>query len=483
MAQKNNAKLLNATAVTDNLMHQFAQNQMFIDGFCPTGLLQPGTAEELEQIVRSARDEKTPLVLVSSTGEHYHGGATPVTEGTVMLDLSKMNSIRSINRQHRMAVVEAGVTYEQLQPELAKHDLQLPFALAPKSGKSVVASLLDPEPRLCPMRQWNYMDPLRCVEVVWGDGNRMTTGDAASGGVLDKQWEKGNWQICSGGPMMIDYYRLVSGSQGTMGAVTWASIRCDILPKLHGLYIVATNDMNQAIDFMYALVHKRFGDELLLVDRNCFASLTGLDEKASAKLPEWLVLVGIAGRDICFEERYQAQFLDIGDIAKSFGLELRNEIGGMNGDRIFEIITTPCKPDAYWKKRGKSAFGDIFFMTTLDRTPQFVKLMRAEARKLGFFGRGVDVYIQPVHQGVSCQCEFVFAYDAEATDETLRAEALFRMASKALANAGVFFARPYGDWAKLQIARDEMTEFTLSELKKIFDPECIMNPGKLLAGR
>ncbi len=40
-----------------------------------------------------------------------------------------------------MAVVEPGVTYEQLQEALAKEGLTLAVPMAPKANKSVVASL------------------------------------------------------------------------------------------------------------------------------------------------------------------------------------------------------------------------------------------------------------------------------------------------------------------------------------------------------
>jgi len=47
-------------------------------------------------------------------------------------------------------------------------------------------------------------------------------------------------------------------------------------------------------------------------------------------------------------------------------------------------------------------------------------------------------------------------------------------------NAGAFFNRPYGLWAKDVYQRhDESTQTALRRVKKIFDPNNILNPGVL----
>jgi len=46
-------------------------------------------------------------------------------------------------------------------------------------------------------------------------------------------------------------------------------------------------------------------------------------------------------------------------------------------------------------------------------------------------------------------------------------------------NRGAFFSRPYGSLAGEIINRDAASADMLSRMKKIFDPNNIMNPGKL----
>jgi FAD/FMN-containing dehydrogenase len=52
-------------------------------------------------------------------------------------------------------------------------------------------------------------------------------------------------------------------------------------------------------------------------------------------------------------------------------------------------------------------------------------------------------------------------------------------ASQELMKQGAFFSRPYGIWADMAFNRDAQTTIVLNKIKKIFDPNGIMNPGKL----
>ena len=62
----------------------------------------------------------TPLVPVSSGAPHFYGDTVPSVPGAVMVDLSRMDKIIKVDARNRIAVIEPGVTYGQLQPALAK---------------------------------------------------------------------------------------------------------------------------------------------------------------------------------------------------------------------------------------------------------------------------------------------------------------------------------------------------------------------------
>jgi FAD/FMN-containing dehydrogenase len=56
---------------------------------------------------------------------------------------------------------------------------------------------------------------------------------------------------------------------------------------------------------------------------------------------------------------------------------------------------------------------------------------------------------------------------------------LYLAVSDALISQGAFFSRPYGPWADMVYRRATEYTNTLREVKKVFDPGNILNPGKL----
>ena len=189
--------------VLDNpaVLESYSRDQSFARPLKPCFVVYPENVEEVQRIVKWANQTQTPLVPVSSGQPHFHGDTVPSVPGAVIVDLRKMNRILRIDRKNRMTVIEPGVTYSQLQPELAKEDLRISTPLLPRANKSVIASLLERQPTLVPKYQWSLPEPLRCLEVVWGNSEILWTGEA---GVqphsLEKQWEKGWAQINANGP-------------------------------------------------------------------------------------------------------------------------------------------------------------------------------------------------------------------------------------------------------------------------------------------
>jgi hypothetical protein len=178
------------------------------------------------------------------------------------------------------------------------------------------------------------------------------------------------------------------------------------------------------------------------------------------------------------EEKVKYQEKDISDMAQQSGLQLLPEIPGARNNEILNVLTRPAN-NPLWKGSGKGSFQDIFFLTTLDKTPEFVKSMFRQADSHGYPAPDIGIYIQPVHQGTSCHCEFTLPYDPDNTTEVSNIQELFKNSSRDLAKQGAYFSRPYGFWADMMFNRDARTTITLKKLKEIFDPNNIMNPGKL----
>ena len=442
----------------------------------------PKNVDDVQKIVLWANETHTPLVPVSSGGPHFRGDTDPSTPESVIVDLSRMKRILKIDRRNRLALIEPGVTYAELQPALQEEGLRIVAPLLPRKNKSVIASLLEREPVMSPRYQWNLVEPLRSLEIVWGNGDKFYSGGGTLRGEKDEDWQAGLVPVVGPGPGQLDFNRFVSAAQGSMGIVTWASVKCEVYPQARKLFFIPAEKLEDLIDFTYKLLKFRFGDELFIVNSTCLANILGGQaaevEALKEKLPAWTVLVGITGGHILAEEKLTAQEADIRDIAQQHGLRMVPALQGVCGDEMLEVILGPS-PEPYWKLRYKGGSQEIFFLTTLDKTSGFVTTMFSAANEGQYPVPDIGVYLQPVHQGVGCHCEFILPFDRANRAEVQKTKELFRGASHKLFRQGAYFSRPYGVWASMVYNTDARTMVVTQKIKDIFDPKHVMNPGKL----
>jgi FAD/FMN-containing dehydrogenase len=103
--------------------------------------VRPKNVEEVQKIVLWANETRNPLVPISSSGPHFRGDTTPTTPEAVMVDLSRMNRILKIDRRNRLALIEPGVTFAELQPALQNEGVAwLPHCYLAKTNRSSPAS-------------------------------------------------------------------------------------------------------------------------------------------------------------------------------------------------------------------------------------------------------------------------------------------------------------------------------------------------------
>ena len=502
MAEKKDAliKIVGAENVIDNsiTLEEYSKDQSFTPPMMPLMVVKPGNADEVQGIVKWANQTKTPLVPVSSGQPRFRGDSVPSSEGAVIVDLSGMKRIIMMDRRNRVSIVEPGVTYSELQPALAKEGLRLSMPLMPRASKSVLGSVLEREPITNPRYAWSLNEPLRCIETVMGNGEMFRTGELAGGGVstsareeaklvpieelMEKRKLTQETALYQYGPGQFNYHKLVSAAQGTMGIVTWASLRCEVLPKVQKFFLVASDDLDKIIGFAYKLLRIRFHDELMILSCSSLAAILGEgpEQISSLKkeLPPWTLVLGLTGRDILAEERVEFMEKDIADIAQQFNLRLELEIPGATGEQVGDAVLNPAK-ELYWKLQSKGGCQDIFFLTTLNKVPEFIKTMNSLAESSNYSLSDIGVYIQPTHMGTSCHLEFSLPYDPGDEKELTMVKDLFTRASDELSKQGAFYTRPYGIWADMAYSRNAEHMSLSKKLKGIFDPNNVLNPGKL----
>lgn len=476
-------KIVGKRSILENpeIREEFSSGFNQISPLRPRFKVKPRIVDDVQRIVLWANQTQTPLVPVSSGEPHLKSDTVPQKPESVIVDLSGMNKILKIDRRYRLVLIQPGVTYSQLIPELWKEGLRINMPLMPRSNKSVITSLLEREPVISPKFQWNLLEPLRSLEIVWGNGDKLYSGSGIFRGERENDWKEGLVPVTGvgAGPSQADFYKFVSAAQGSMGIITWASVKCEVLPEHRKLFFVPAHKLKDLVDFTYKLLKFRFGDELLLLNNSYLAYLiannAGEVESLKDTLPSWTVVIGITGGEIFSKEKVEAQENDIRDFAQQFGLDVVSEYPA---NRLTELILKPSE-DPYWKIRYKGDTQEIFFLTTLDKTPGFVSTMYSSANKHRYAASDVGVYIQPAHQGVCCHCEFILPINNKNKSEVNKVEALFHEASFSLFKQGAFFSRPYGIWADMVYNSDIMTKAATQKVKQIFDPNNVMNPGKL----
>jgi FAD/FMN-containing dehydrogenase len=464
-------------------LNEYSRDMSFVHPVSPRCVIKPGNTDELQKLVNWAHETLTPLVPVSSGPPHFRGDTVPSIGGAVIADLSGMKKIIRIDRLNRVAMFEPGVTFGELIPAVAQEGLRLNMPLLPRKSKSVVGSMLEREPVIMPKYHWDIADPLSCIEIIFGTGDKFRTGAAAGPGSVEEQWAAGGAQKEGAGPSASSWYRLIQGAQGTMGIVTWASARCELLPRLEEPFMVGSSSLNKMLEMVHWLIRLRLVNECFILNDANLASITAKKRpndirKTKENLPPWVLYFNIAGYDYFPEDRVNSSRKDMIDIAQKVGIEPVHAIGGVVASKLLETVRY-LSDEPYWKLRYKGACHDIFFLTTYEKIPDLTNIVYGAADKAGHPASDIGVYLQPIVQGVNYHCEFNLFYDPKNSRESERVKELSTSVIPTLMAKGAFFSRPYGENARMILNRDAISVAALKKVKSILDPDNIMNPGKL----
>lgn len=144
-------------------------------GHIPGCVLRPTHTDAVQALIRIAAAHRVPLHPVSRGRNWGYGDALPAAEGTVLVDLSGMDRVLEINATHGYAVIEAGVSQQQLYDAVQR---EAPGYWIDATGAgpdaSVLGNALDRGFGHTP-----YSDHLRSLlglEVVLADGSLLRTG-------------------------------------------------------------------------------------------------------------------------------------------------------------------------------------------------------------------------------------------------------------------------------------------------------------------
>ncbi len=177
----------------------------------PDVIVYPANSSEVQDIIKLANKNNIPVVAGGGmTG--LSGGA--VANKGILLNLKRMDSIKSINAITKTVVAEPGITCGKLNEELKKYGLTIPVAPASQFVSSLGGNIAQAAGGTLGMSKGTFKHYLLTLEIIDGKGDKFCTGTA-----FTKQ---------STGP---DLTALFLCSEGTMGIITEATLRCEFLPE------------------------------------------------------------------------------------------------------------------------------------------------------------------------------------------------------------------------------------------------------------
>lgn len=197
-------------SVRDEIHPDYTHDEMTHYGcFDPELVIQPGCTEEVSQILAYADQEHLP-VTTRGAGTGLCGGCVPIYGG-IVLSMMRMNKILEIDEQTMNAVLQPGVLLMEIIEEAANHNL----LYAPDPGEksaSVGGNVMTNAGGMRAVKYGVTRDYVRGLEVVLADGSVLTLGGKTSKN--------------SSGYSLKD---LIVGSEGTLAVVT--KITMKLLPK------------------------------------------------------------------------------------------------------------------------------------------------------------------------------------------------------------------------------------------------------------
>ncbi|MCF0120170.1 MAG: FAD-binding oxidoreductase, partial [Oscillospiraceae bacterium] len=398
-------------------------------------MLFPENTQQVQEIIRKARETGRGLVPVSSEPPHFHGASE--NENADIVSFSKMKKIMVIDRRSRYARVEPGVTFGELIPQLRENGMRLNLPFLARSGKSAAASALEREAVMMPKYQYDYPDPLLTVETVFGTGDTFRTGSAAGPGTYEQSRAD---KIIPWGPGGIDYLRFLAGAQGTIGLVTWATLKTEILPSASRLFFIASDSADRLTSLANVLCRRRIPDELIILNRENFAAAfadNAEEENALHVAAPWIMLCRVCGYDRYPEERLAIYDGYVRDVCRDAGLEAVTAYPLLPGieQKIESMITDCDRREKSWKLRlGQER--ELLFVSAPSKTAGLISVIENELPNAG-------ITVSPQVQGRAFRVEVNMRFGDDRSETEKTDAALFALARK-LVSGGAYFDRPYG---------------------------------------
>jgi FAD/FMN-containing dehydrogenase len=424
-------------------------------------LLRPGSVGEVQGILKLANETKTPLVPQGgNTG--LVGGQIPF-DGELILSLTRLDRIREVDPASNAMTCEAGVVLAKAQDAAAAVDRLFPLSLGAEGSCTIGGNLSTNAGGTGAVAYGIARDLVLGLEVVLADGRIMN---------LLSKLKKNNTGY--------DLRHIFVGAEGTLGIITAAVVKLFPRPRAMETAFVGVPSPAAAVK-LFNLAQARVGGsvtsfELLIRDVVEFAikHAHGVRDPLAAKHP-WYVLMEVSSQHGDGLRESVEQWLAEGSAQ------------GLVEDATIAVSLDQAR--AFWhlrhilpeaqKPEGGSIKADV--SVPVAAVPEFLEEASAAARAIvpgcrpvpfGHLGDG-NVHFN-VSQPIGADTAQFLARWAEVNDAVNKIVLKY--------NGSISAEHGIGKLKRDSLAKvkDPVALELMRNLKRMLDPNGILNPGKVL---
>jgi len=427
-------------------------------------VLRPGSTNEVSQILKLANETGTPIVPQGgNTG--LVGGQIPFDGGEeIILSLIRMNKVRSIDPEGNTMTVDAGMTLEQVQTAADQVGRYFPLSLPSEGSCQIGGNLSTNAGGTAVLAYGNARDMVLGLEVVLADG---------------RIWE--GLRALRKDNTGYDLKDLFIGAEGTLGIITGAVLKLFPKPEERSTGFTGLKTVEDAARF-FGLARQTCGGELTafeIIPR--FGIEMVLRHGSQVRHPlsdeyEWYVLIELTGLEAtgatnttlenllgeALEEETLQDAVIASSIAQSNEIwrlrELLSEVQSLEGGSIKHDISVPIASIPEF----------------INRANDLVEVMVPGSRPVpfGHYGDG------NIHYNVSQPPEmdrdiFMAQWDPIVAGVH---EIVLDLKGSISAEHGIGRMKR----ETLKKVKSEVELDMMRQIKTLFDPNGILNPGKVL---
>jgi len=421
-------------------------------GHPPDVVVIPANTEQIASITRLCNAERVPLV-VRGAGTGFTGGAVP-TCGGVLLSMERLNRILEIDELNLLAVVEPNVINADLQKAAEEAGLFYPPDPASLNQSSIGGNVAE-----CAggPRAFKYGTTKRYVlalEAVLPTGEVINTGSKAVKNVVG-----------------YDLTQLLVGSEGTLAIITKITLRLLPKPQANATMLATFAGIRGAVDAVSELIRRRVVPAALeLIDSDALQAIeTNLGGGLVPAGTGAALIVEVDGTNRGVQEDLDRVIEACGSVGAKEITRARDEA---ERDRIWSLrrqTSAALKATGLIKINHDVVVPKGRVPELFDVIAEIKQTFKLRVASFGHAGDGnihVNLLITPGDADEAAR-----AKDAERFLFT-RVVALEGSIS---GEHGIGFAKaPY---LPIELSDDEIA--LLKRIKAAFDPNGILNPGKI----